>query len=204
MEQPPEFIKKLEETAENMQKRAFQRKQQPISPFGAPYIGFQSRMWAATLDSVVLLITVIPISFWLTNLWVGYVDVSLTPLQVVLESVPDPVERSRIISEFMTDPVRLYYMMVNTLLQLGGMFMYCMWFWKRYGATPGKMLTQQKVVVLETGENLNYSQGFLRCMGYLVGSIPVFLGIIWIAFDKQRQGWHDKIAGSVVISSKKT
>jgi uncharacterized RDD family membrane protein YckC len=26
-----------------------------------------------------------------------------------------------------------------------------------------------------------------------------FLGFIWVAFDKRKQGWHDKIAGTVVI-----
>jgi uncharacterized RDD family membrane protein YckC len=25
------------------------------------------------------------------------------------------------------------------------------------------------------------------------------LGFIWVAFDKRKQGWHDKIAGTVVI-----
>ena len=28
--------------------------------------------------------------------------------------------------------------------------------------------------------------------------IPIFLGFLWIAFDKRKQGWHDKLAGTVV------
>jgi uncharacterized RDD family membrane protein YckC len=27
----------------------------------------------------------------------------------------------------------------------------------------------------------------------------VGLGFIWIAFDAEKQGWHDKIAGTVVV-----
>jgi len=26
-----------------------------------------------------------------------------------------------------------------------------------------------------------------------------FLGFIWIAFDSERQSWHDKLAGTVVV-----
>jgi uncharacterized RDD family membrane protein YckC len=28
------------------------------------------------------------------------------------------------------------------------------------------------------------------------------LGLIWVAFDPKKQGWHDKLAGTVVIRSK--
>jgi len=33
---------------------------------------------------------------------------------------------------------------------------------------------------------------------------PFFLGIFWVAFDKKKQGWHDKLAGTVVVKTKKT
>jgi hypothetical protein len=35
-------------------------------------------------------------------------------------------------------------------------------------------------------------------VGYLVSNI-FYLGFIWVAFDGKKQGWHDKIAGTVVI-----
>ncbi|TMG88252.1 MAG: RDD family protein [Betaproteobacteria bacterium] len=38
-----------------------------------------------------------------------------------------------------------------------------------------------------------------RYFAYLVSIIPIFLGFLWIAFDKRKQGWHDKLAGTVVI-----
>ena len=65
------------------------------------------------------------------------------------------------------------------------------------GRTPGKMLSGLQVVY-DDGTNISFGSAFLRAVGYLVSSI-FNLGFIWIAFDKQKQGWHDKIAGTVVI-----
>jgi len=72
-------------------------------------------------------------------------------------------------------------------------------FWIYKGATPGKMLTKVKIVDAETGNNLTIGKSIIRYIGYIVGTIPLLLGIIWVAFDKKKQGWHDKMAGSVVI-----
>ncbi|MBI4998962.1 MAG: RDD family protein, partial [Rhodocyclales bacterium] len=30
-----------------------------------------------------------------------------------------------------------------------------------------------------------------------------FLGFVWVAFDRRKQGWHDKLAGSVVVRTKR-
>lgn len=203
MEQTPEIIQKLEAKADRLKKSAFTKKPQPLSPFGSEYVGFQSRMWAATVDSMVLLVTIIPVSMLLTNLVIGQVDTSMTPLFIALDGVMDPYERGRIMREFLFADEKMRYLEVNTLIQLVGIFAYCMWFWKKYGATPGKMLTKQKLVILKTGDYLNYEQGVWRCLGYIVSIAPLFLGIVWLSFDRKRQGWHDKIVGSVVISSKK-
>jgi uncharacterized RDD family membrane protein YckC len=31
---------------------------------------------------------------------------------------------------------------------------------------------------------------------------PLFAGIIWVAFDRRKQGWHDKLADTVVVRKK--
>ena len=72
-------------------------------------------------------------------------------------------------------------------------------FWIFRSATPGKMLTDIEIVDAETGEKPTAGYFVLRYLGYYVSMIPLLLGIIWIAFDKRKQGWHDKIAGTVVI-----
>ncbi len=68
------------------------------------------------------------------------------------------------------------------------------------GQTPGKMLCKLKVVGLN-GERLGYPRAFLRWVGY-IPSFVLFLGFLWIVWDTNKQGWHDKIAGSYVVSTK--
>ena len=66
------------------------------------------------------------------------------------------------------------------------------------GRTPGKMLFGLQVVSTE-GAPISFGIAFLRAVGYLISGALLNLGFIWIAFDKRKQGWHDKIAGTVVI-----
>jgi len=75
------------------------------------------------------------------------------------------------------------------------------WFWLRFRATPGKMATKLTVVDAKTGGSMNLRQAILRYVGYVISSLPLCLGYIWIGFDKRKQGWHDKIANTVVIKS---
>ncbi|MCX5849262.1 MAG: RDD family protein [Deltaproteobacteria bacterium] len=65
------------------------------------------------------------------------------------------------------------------------------------GRTPGKMLFGLQVVSTE-GAPISFGIAFLRAVGYFVSGI-FNIGFIWVAFDKRKQGWHDKIAGTVVI-----
>ncbi|MFH2012766.1 MAG: RDD family protein [Pseudomonadota bacterium] len=66
------------------------------------------------------------------------------------------------------------------------------------GQTIGKMMCQLKVV-LKNGEPLSYGKSFLRFVGYFVSAIVLNIGFLWVAFDKDKQGWHDKIASTYVI-----
>ncbi|TMG76536.1 MAG: RDD family protein [Betaproteobacteria bacterium] len=71
-------------------------------------------------------------------------------------------------------------------------------FWRFRGATPGKMLVSAKIVDAATLGAPSTGKLIGRYFAYLVSSI-FMLGFIWIAFDKRKQGWHDKLAGTVVI-----
>lgn len=71
--------------------------------------------------------------------------------------------------------------------------------WVYKSATPGKMATKLTIVDAETGAKPSTSQFIVRYLGYYIAMIPLCLGIIWVAFDKRKQGWHDKLAGTVVI-----
>jgi len=77
-------------------------------------------------------------------------------------------------------------------------------FWTYKSATPGKMALKLKIVDAKTGEQPSTGQLIGRYLGYYVSSIPLFLGLIWVGIDKRKQGWHDKLAGTVVIKSNKS
>jgi uncharacterized RDD family membrane protein YckC len=39
----------------------------------------------------------------------------------------------------------------------------------------------------------------VRALACFFSIVAAGLGFIWIAFDREKQGWHDKIAGTVVV-----
>jgi len=71
-------------------------------------------------------------------------------------------------------------------------------FWRYRGATPGKMLVSARIVDAATLGAPSTGKLIGRYFAYIPSSI-FMLGFIWIAFDKRKQGWHDKLAGTVVI-----
>ena len=76
-------------------------------------------------------------------------------------------------------------------------------FWLTKQATPGKMVFGAKVVDAQTGGPLSVGQSIGRYLGYYVAMLPFFLGFFWVGIDARKQGWHDKLAGTVVIRPKK-
>ena len=72
-------------------------------------------------------------------------------------------------------------------------------FWKFRGATPGKMAISAKIVDARTGGAPSTGTLVLRFFAYIVSMLPLCLGFLWIAFDRRKQGFHDKIAKTVVV-----
>ncbi|WP_317932713.1 RDD family protein [Halioxenophilus sp. WMMB6] len=73
-------------------------------------------------------------------------------------------------------------------------------FWLYRQATPGKMAVTAKIVDARTGEEPSFAQYFGRFLGYIVSSVPCGLGFLWVAWDDRKQSWHDKMAGTVVVT----
>lgn len=92
---------------------------------------------------------------------------------------------------------------VNFLLTWVGPAVAAILFWLYKQATPGKMMLSARVVNARTGNTLTLAQSIGRYLGYFVSTIPFGLGLLWVAFDPKKQGWHDKLAGTVVIRSRK-
>ena len=72
-------------------------------------------------------------------------------------------------------------------------------FWVCKSATPGKMLMDIKIIDTHNRGKLSVGQSIGRYIAYLISFIPFMLGILWIIFDKRKQGWHDKLAGTIVV-----
>lgn len=143
---------------------------------GAPdYAGFWRRMAADVLDNLLLL----PImSLLAPTRW---------PAQWTTAGLIQAVQQSA--SE---DPGR---QLLGFLLAIA----YSVFFWTRYLGTPGKLLCRCHLVDARTLGPLTVKQSLLRNLGYLVSWGTLGLGFLWIAWDKHKQGFHDKIAGSVVL-----
>jgi uncharacterized RDD family membrane protein YckC len=76
-------------------------------------------------------------------------------------------------------------------------------FWRRTLATPGKMVIHAQIVDARTFGKPTLGQLLIRYLGYYVSTIPLGLGLIWVAFDPRKQGWHDKLANTVVIRTRR-
>jgi len=54
-------------------------------------------------------------------------------------------------------------------------------------------------VVRQDGGPLTFLVALVRALAAAFSAVVLFLGFFWIAWDNDKQGWHDKIAGTVVV-----
>lgn len=72
-------------------------------------------------------------------------------------------------------------------------------FWIHRDSTPGKMALGMRIADATTGAHPTTGQYVGRYFAYYVSMLPLFLGFLWVAWDARKQGWHDKLAGTVVL-----
>jgi uncharacterized RDD family membrane protein YckC len=70
--------------------------------------------------------------------------------------------------------------------------------WKIRGTTVGGVVCHLKVVRVD-GREIDWSTSVIRALSCFLSLALAGLGFLWIAFDPNRQAWHDKIAGTVVV-----
>ena len=144
-----------------------------LTPENVEYAGFWIRVGASIIDTILVMMITYPILYAIYG-WVG-LDYG-TAMQ----------------SSGFIDILLTWILPMVAVI----------WFWTAKQATPGKMLLSLRVVDAKTGGSLSVWQSLVRYVGYFVSAIPFCLGLIWVGFDSKKQGWHDKIAGTVVIRSK--
>ena len=142
------------------------------------YVGFWARFLAFLIDSTAATFLIAPLVFYL----VGKTRLEDYNLQ-------DTAQLMELLN-------RLAIQLSLDALFLGTIFVL---FWIFKSATPGKMLIRCSIVDAKTYGKANSLQNIIRYLGYFVSLIPFGLGFLWIAFDARKQGWHDKMAGTLVI-----
>ena len=138
------------------------------------YAGFWVRVGASMIDTLLLLLVIFPLLVAIYG-WAYF----------------DPEKTG-----FIAGPADFVLSWVAPALAVIG-------FWIYKQATPGKMVLSIRIVDAATGSPPSTGQCVGRYLAYFVSTIPLALGLIWVAFDKRKQGWHDKLAGTVVIRAKK-
>ena len=133
------------------------------------YAGFWIRFAACIVDNLIIMIIFAP--YWFYN----YQQMAAMPVdQMPLYSAGDAI----------------LHLVIGAAV---------VWFWVEKGATPGKMLFGLQVRDTKTGQFISVPRALLRYFSYLISSVILCLGLIWVGFDKKKQGWHDKIAKTVVV-----
>jgi uncharacterized RDD family membrane protein YckC len=135
-------------------------------------IGFGRRLAATLIDGIILFT-----ASFLLALLVGFVGVFLN-----MYAQDDPI------------PVNLLVIICGLILSI----LYYVVAWSRSGQTIAKSVLGIKVVGSD-GKPLSVGKALLRYLGYILSAIVFSIGFLWVAFDKKRQGWHDKIASSYAI-----
>ena len=74
-------------------------------------------------------------------------------------------------------------------------------FWSLLGGgrTLGMRLLKLRVVREDKMVPPTVSEAFVRWIGLWVSFVLCFAGVIWVAFDSRHQGWHDKLAKTLVL-----
>jgi uncharacterized RDD family membrane protein YckC len=149
------------------------------------YAGFWIRVGAAIIDGIILMIILMPIMYF-------FFGSTYYHGEIYYDDQLGFTQHTSSVNGF-------WDFFLNFVLPL----LATVWFWKKFQATPGKMATKLRVVDAETGNTLSLGKCVGRYFAYFISFLPLGLGIFWIALDKRKQGWHDKLAGSVVIRSHK-
>ena len=76
---------------------------------------------------------------------------------------------------------------------------YMPWCWWKRGATFGQSAMGLRVVREVDGGPIDGSMAVMRLLGFFASSVLFDLGFVWVAFEPRKRGWHDMIAGTVVI-----
>ena len=115
--------------------------------------------------------------FWI-RVWASVIDLALSALWTNQQLIMGPAD-----------------VLINWVLPSIAVIV----FWQKKQATLGKIAIRARIVDARTGLAPSARQDVIRYFGYLLSVLPLGLGYLWVAFDRRKQGFHDKLAGTVVV-----
>lgn len=134
------------------------------------YVGFWKRTGATIIDTLIVMLVTVPLLF----------------------AIYGPAYFSQPSDEGFAG-------ITDAVIQVVMPAVFAVLFWKFRGATPGKMLFGARIVDAQTLGAPSTGQLIGRYFAYILSILPLMLGFLWIAFDRRKQGFHDKLARTVVI-----
>ncbi len=172
----------------------------PPSPAGYPpavpwvsepavrYAGFWVRLVAYLIDALLLNVVAVPLNLVLF----GNSGAICSAYNYTVISANANVHGTN----FSCGPTGAGYLIY---FLLGAVYFTLMWI---AGATLGQRALKIRVADAGTGERLSLAKCLVRYIGFCISSIPLAIGLIWAGVDSRKQGWHDKMANSVVLRRK--
>ena len=167
-----------------------------LPPHQPEYVGFWKRFLAFLIDSLFVVVVLSPVMLALYG--GGYFGKLSAEWAALLVSSGDPNADAMRIAGILSRPDSAIMALGDIRVQIG-LAVTIILLWRFRGATPGKMLVKAKIVTADGLAQPSTGRLIGRFFAYFISIFPAFLGFLWIAFDKRKQGWHDKIAGTVVI-----
>ncbi len=100
------------------------------------------------------------------------------------------------------DQVKAFAAVSGAAIVIVSGFLYFTLFVGAFGQTPGKMLFRLKVVRVNDQE-MTYGRAVLRSLCWILSLLLFSIGFLMIAFNRQKQGLHDVLAGTYVIRTQR-
>lgn len=150
------------------------------------YAGFISRLVAFVIDTIIITFSVLAIT------WFVSVTIEIFNLQAFFNFFRILMPGASSSLEQLVSRLTTGFLLAFTIA------FYYIFFWVFAGYTPGKALMGLRIITIE-GRKISFFRALLRYFAYFLSAGLFFLGFFWIFIDERRQGWHDKIAGTLVI-----
>ena len=161
---------------------------------GYVYVGFWRRFAATLIDSVLFLF----LFGILAAVFFSRIDRNTFLILSQIDSVTrQPVAPTAEILRASTALFGLWLQLAAVYLLAHLLYHVVFWSWR--GGTLGQLALGIQVRRESDGRRIGIGTAVLRYIGYVISAWILYIGLIWAAFDRRKQGWHDKIAGTVVI-----